>query len=610
MAMTENQALVMRAFITLTATTPSKADYQYVLDHFNIHGKEASIQVLNNLFASYTDEQLAQMLLNTTYLNTIDLEGDGNTDNMGIATKFIRDNAGNRIGAMLDLARQLSEITNGPLAPIAQTYNTKINTAYQHITQPNNSEHSGYKFLNGSEGNDVIFADNSGWQYNTIKGQNQATRAIWVLNTEGQIPRYNPETKQIQAGDSSQKLADLKGPAQFPFAPSWHRGISAFTSLPSWQGELRVSYRNITSKAIALDDLADYKTDPQDINRAIKQAIQGDARLSHLLAVEDGPEGTLKVFAKVDGEHGERALSIDVLPKWSSLNAPKEHKYSFAYEHSRLSPIAVDCFFNTIYDREVSKEYRTIEEVRRTLFSSYLNFINSAYEPLMGRSDNDLLITGEDSQKTDHHVIDWGRGNDLIVLSSNRAAPVGDIVQFHSAFGHDTILNFVPGQDKLDFGLLHKSSQQTVTELSDDRDFLSSLFSGYDYSGKSFTVDVSHEGPVKDGRIRIVGKRSPDGETNPTTYNASAEDVKQLFTDMGTTHYTDEGVKLIKQLYITVDPETGAGDVYQVVDYPFLTANKSNIEVTLLGSIALASDANGGNPGSKWFDLALWNSFV
>ena len=165
-----NHKLVLQAFAVLADAAPSNVDYKYHLEYIKDAGKAGYISALNDLFSAHTDEQLAKMLLETTGLNGIDLEGDGNTDNMAVATAFVKSNASNRVGAILDLVDQLSKITTGPLAPIAADYNSKIVSGYAHASNPlstapqSNSQAkelnltAGVDVLTGSSKNDVFNA--------------------------------------------------------------------------------------------------------------------------------------------------------------------------------------------------------------------------------------------------------------------------------------------------------------------------------------------------------------------------------------------------------------------------------------------------------------------
>lgn len=528
MAMTTNQATTMRAFATLGAYAPTKADYNYIVNYFDTHGEQASYKALNDAYASYTDAQLAKMLLDTTYLNQIDLEGDGNADNIGIATKYIRENAGNRIGAMLDLTRELSKITTGPLAQIAKTYNDTIEKGYVHTTGASGAKVLPYNFpkkIDGSAGNEVLYVDNSGTQQYVIGGANQASKATWVFNTSGQ---------DKTDGDSSQKLGALKA--------------SSFDSIPSWGREWQISYRGLYSQKIALDDKSDYTISAKDANQAIKQAINNDAVLSKLLAAVDGPGNTLKVISLVDGEHSKNALDITMhLPSVDSL-----------------TPDVVKGFFEkhpVVPDSGKTKEMMAI-----ALIAGQVT-LDKSYQTQMGRSDYDSLVTGKNAETVRSHVVEGAGGDDVIVLSSTRAA-VHDIVQFNGIFGHDTIVNFSPSgvsYDKFDFGILHRTDYGVKTIL---------------HKAEIASSTATVVGQVTDGQIRLVQKYVSAGATESVMDNDSAEDVKQLFNDA-------HGAAA-KQLYIAVDHATATGDVYQVVD----GAGTNDLEVTLLGHITLANHAD------------------
>lgn len=154
-----NHKLVLQAFTVLADAAPSNADLKYHLEYIKEAGKAGYVSALNDLFTGYSDVQLAKMLLETTGLDGIDLEGDGNTDNMAVATAFIKSNAANRVGAILDLVDQLSKITEGPLTQIAKDYNNKIASGYAYASNPDNTapqSNSQPKELNLTKGADVL----------------------------------------------------------------------------------------------------------------------------------------------------------------------------------------------------------------------------------------------------------------------------------------------------------------------------------------------------------------------------------------------------------------------------------------------------------------------
>lgn len=527
MVMTNNQATTMRAFATLGAYAPQKADYNYILNYINTHGEKGFYQALNDAYASYTDVQLAKMLLDTTYLNQIDLEGDGNTNNLNVATDFIRANAGNRVGAMLDLTRELSKITTGALAQTAKTYNETIEKGYAHTSGISGAKGFSYNFpkkIDGSAENDTFYVDNSGVQQYVIGGVNQASKAVWVFNTYGQ-----------KDGDSSQKLGDLK--------------TSGVESIPSWKSELQVEYRGLHSRKIALDD-KDYSLTMREVNQAIKQVINNDSVLGKLLAAVDGPDDTLKIISLVDGEHSKNALKLAI-----NLSSNFEEL---------ITPEIIQEFFEK---NPADPKLHTKEGM---VFALLINqfALSTAYQTQMGRSDYESLVTGKDAETVRSHVVEGAGGNDVIVLSSTKAA-VHDIVQFNAVFGRDIIVNFAPSganYDKIDFGLLHRTDYGVKTTLHKN-EITSSTAAAVDQ--------------VKDGQIRLVQKYVSFGITESIIDNDSAVDVKQLFND------THKGIEA-KQLYIAVDHTTATGDVYQVVD----GAGINDVNVTLLGSIVLANHAD------------------
>ena len=154
-----NHKLVLQAFTVLADAAPSNADLKYHLEYIKEAGKAGYVSALNDLFTGYSDVQLAKMLLETTGLDGIDLEGDGNTDNMAVATAFVKSNAANRVGAILDLVDQLSKITEGPLTQIAKDYNNKIASGYAYASNPANNvsqSNSQAKELSLTKGVDVL----------------------------------------------------------------------------------------------------------------------------------------------------------------------------------------------------------------------------------------------------------------------------------------------------------------------------------------------------------------------------------------------------------------------------------------------------------------------
>lgn len=134
---------VLRAFAVLANSAPSNTDYSIHLGYIKDFTYDGYIAALNDIFAGVSDADMAALLLKNTGLDTIDLEGDGNNDNTALAQAFITANAGNRVGAMLNLTKILQGST---LAPAA-TFNANFEAAYTYAT---NAENTTWRAFNGS----------------------------------------------------------------------------------------------------------------------------------------------------------------------------------------------------------------------------------------------------------------------------------------------------------------------------------------------------------------------------------------------------------------------------------------------------------------------------
>ena len=372
------------------------------------------------------------------------------------------------------------------------------------------------------------------------------SKALWVFNTADQTTI-----------NDSQKVASIQ--AGTP------------TTVGSYGVKVQVNYRGLLSQAIAIDDKADFKANQQDINKAIKQAIQGDAVLSHLLEVIDGPGGTLGILSKIDGQLDEASLDLKFI-------APSQDE---------LSPQVVADFIAHNPNAGVRDAAGLLKHIEDHVTSAQVNgsLHHDFYaQTLMALSDNRYPIDGQNSNAVGDHIINGSTGNDVIVLGtawhpSGQLLSSNDTVKYTAAFDHDTIVNFdagpLPGADKLDFTPL-STAAGTATTLN---------------KTEITAPTASVVGHVTDGQIRLVHKHVQDGTTAATTDNDSAQDVQQLFTDAATG-------TAARQIYIAVDSQTGTGDVYQVVD----GAGTNDLSVTLLGHITLANHPLANTP-FNWADL-------
>lgn len=535
------EELVIYAFDILDGRAPDHADYQAHLKFINDFGQTHYLNTLEGIFANRSDAELAKWLLQATGLDGIDLEGDDNFDNMALATSFIQANNGNRVKAMLDIAHQLAYDLTDELGGIGYAYTRKLYEGYNYAKDPASTSPLYYNAnyqIQGTAGNDTLYIHNQNTGLYRINGQEIESKALWVFNTAEQNHDFSP----------TQKVSSLQAGAP--------------TTMGSYGVKVQVSFRDqVLSKEIAIDDKGDFQISQQDINQAIKLAINQDAVLSKLLQPIDGPDGILGVLAKIDASmHTERSLDIHFI----------------APEISELTPEVVQGFIAKNPDSGVHDAASLLSHIQK--FVTDANSASSLHGQFYAKTqlalDDDYReINGHAVSHARNHVVTGSTGDDLIVLQAssqwaiNSIENSSDTVRYKAPFGHDTLVNFDPRVDKLDFGLLHKSSYQILTSVNG-------------LAMQSSQAQIV--GEVADGFIRLAQKHVIDGVTASTADNDSAEDVKQLFTD---------GATGLKQLYIAVDYATATGDVYQVVD----GVGANDLTVTLLGNLTLINSSDAGS---------------
>ncbi len=134
---------VLRAFAVLANAAPSNTDYNIHLGYVKDFGMDGYVAALNDIFAGVSDADMAALMLRNTGLDTIDLEGDGDTDNTALAQAFITANAADRVSAILNLTKVLQ---GSSLTPAA-AFNANFDAAYAYAT---NSENTTWRAFDGS----------------------------------------------------------------------------------------------------------------------------------------------------------------------------------------------------------------------------------------------------------------------------------------------------------------------------------------------------------------------------------------------------------------------------------------------------------------------------
>lgn len=128
-----NEQTVLNAYAVMIGETPGNAALTSHLEYLNANGTEAYTSALNSVFASYSTAQLATSLLTNLHLSSVFTQED--------AEAYLNANAGNRVGAMMDLANALYNYTGDDEGVLAakSTYVDEISGSYTYSSNADNS---------------------------------------------------------------------------------------------------------------------------------------------------------------------------------------------------------------------------------------------------------------------------------------------------------------------------------------------------------------------------------------------------------------------------------------------------------------------------------------
>lgn len=300
---------------------------------------------------------------------------------------------------------------------------------------------AGNVVINAGDGNDTVYADNSGAMgaagvviaagalaadgITTINATD-APRAVWVMNTSNQA---DVGGGYVLAVDDARNLANLES------------GTNASYNL--YKGTVTVQYKGatgLTSSTVTIES-TNYKTSDLQINQAIKKAINSDAVLSKLLVAEDGPANSLVVKSLIDGVFINTDLDVVVAAPTAALTATELAGVNASWGSAHAnSAAAIGAMVVNQATAAGDKYYAQLAE--------------------SGVAGNvaDTELAGAASLTTSDNTITGGAGNDVIVLGTTvggtALASSNDTVVFGAGFGSDTVVNFDfagNGVDKLDF---------------------------------------------------------------------------------------------------------------------------------------------------------------
>lgn len=287
---------------------------------------------------------------------------------------------------------------------------------------------AGNMTINAGSGNDVVFSDNTG------------AKAQWVINAA------NLDLNDLD-GNGPGATGLLYG-AQLTLTFA-----AANLTLPAGMTQPNADAYDVgfeSTVRVTTNDLGNQAT----VNQAIKNAINNDAVLSKLLLAEDGPENTLVITSKIDGQFSSNDIVIDV------------EAIDLADQSTATQDDLQDAYELLMRDSDAV--------LTQAILDGYAN----AYDGNIAT----LALQGSDSVYTSDNRINVGSGDDLVVLGTG--ANSNDTLVFTGTdLGKVTVVNFddavgSASMDSLNFGsyLIGKTSaSESVSSergIADTYDFL------------------------------------------------------------------------------------------------------------------------------------------
>lgn len=138
MLLLPNYALITHAFAVLADAAPGRANFDYHVSYIKDFGTAGYTDALNQLFAGTSDRDLGTMMLNNLGLNGVFSADD--------AEAFIAANAGNRVGAVIELAKGLYSYNGSDAGVLAAkaAYVSKVDYSYNYSVVEANSAPSNF----------------------------------------------------------------------------------------------------------------------------------------------------------------------------------------------------------------------------------------------------------------------------------------------------------------------------------------------------------------------------------------------------------------------------------------------------------------------------------
>ena len=431
---------------------------------------------------------------------------------------------------------------------------------------------SGDANINAGTGNDAVYTDNDGDQGTAFN----SGRATWLFNNE------NLDIDDTIGLD----------------------GVTAMNNIVNL--EVHVTYAGYTVSA-QIAGTSGTTIDDLSVNQGIKDAINGDEHMSHILVAEDHAGRSLVVRSLQDDADAAADLAIRLVND-SALTAGQTNKGFALISDAQAATLGFAA--GTVE----GGHWGTLETHQSAAADAATERFGSELA-----TDGGVAMAGVNSTHTSDNVIDGGTGDDTIILGSNGDgvgadgdnlamatvfatdadgqdsdasttddARSNDVVDYTAAWGNDAIVHFQADEDV------------TAREVSAGTDFIdfTAFVAGYDAGVAGGAGDFAVNTAVSNGATVVDADDSITIEGASATNDTGAE-IIAFYTDDRVANTADN------HIYIAVNADAVTGTVWHLTDGGNTTAGAAGADMTAtsLGTIILID-------GDNWTDMSADNFIV
>lgn len=320
--------------------------------------------------------------------------------------------------------------------------------------------------INTGAGNDVIYADNSGL-IDLVTGES-VDGTVWEFNSTA-------GAASIEASGISNSDADLSAGAN-----------GVVQTFNAFKLQVQVSFKGFESVWVNVPH-SDNQTTALEVNQAIKDAVNNDAVLQHLIEANDGNGNILDIVSLIDDANAAD-LNVDFRgPLAAGVANPTGRPQLTQAEAGNA-------------DLDATADLDQIETIY-------------AYESDGLGNDEVYAGGGVASSVESDNMINAGSGNDVIVLGTGVES--NDTVVIDGAFGRNSIVNFEsdsaePGYDILDFTSILGGAADFDGSLVNNRGIVIEDFSDGTYADGVSWGSLS----ASDVAASLAGTATTAGNTN------------------------------------------------------------------------------------------------